>query len=564
MSSAFDASAVFSRHSRRTFLARSSAVLASGILSRTAAAARPLAKIVAVPARSTRAVGSFVPPVMDPAIMRMLARTAIDAAVHVGAQYADIRIGDQRQFFSEGFIRGSWLSLTYGYGLRVQVDGASAFVGGADPTPDRLAAAARSAVATAKGMAKIMGPTAPVIAVPVVTGEWNTPIEIDPFAVSPDDHLFVYAGYGRIEGPINERSRLCTGVDIGVRWTAETRVFASSDGSLATQRLARALPTLSARAFTGWPDPPGCILDLALVPPSSAGFEMLLGTRLHERIEQSMEEIATWMRYPVIDAEVGRKPVVFDGQSFGSVVGETIAPALSLARVLGEEQDGAGVSFLEPPEAILGEPLFSPQLNVSTMTGRTQFGCMQWDDEGVLARTCPLIERGAVVDYLTTRSDIRTLEQWYAKRNLPLRPQGTVWADDVSIPSRAISSAVAVGAAPDGPSLAELVKSLKDGVLVRSSTTVPDHQCSGGTIFPDVAFEVRNGNITRRLGNFRLEFSTRTLLKNVVAIGGASTAETKAHNLYGGTPVTSTSQAIDAPAAQIRDVNIVSNVRRMS
>jgi len=514
-----------------------------------------------------------------------LARTAIDAATQAGAQYADIRLGDQRAFRCNSGFNGV-LTLTYGYGLRVEIDGTTAFIGGTDPTPERLIAAARSAVVTARGLAKtshIVGgaahssddsnahrvdrSTSDLFAhVPVVTGEWRAPIAIDPFSVSPDDHMYALAGIGGINdvfrGPVE-----VSGIDM--TWTTETRVFVSSAGSMVTQQLAMACPWFGLMGFSQDPSavagetymPEG----LRIFPPATVGFEYVLGMPLRERIHQAMVDLVPWTAYPIGQAEVGRKELVFDGTTFGRVIGETVFPALALNRVLGDEQDVSGTSFLAPPEAVLGQPLFAPSLNVSVVTGGTHFARMQWDDEGSTPRDFPVIARGAVVDYLTDHATLPVMRDWYTKRGQSLQPQGIFRANTADGVPRAAPGACLVESTPNGPaSLTELARTMKDGVIVRSGYPLGDQQGAGGWINSANLFEVRKGVITRRLVHGNIEFSTKSLLKGIKTIGGPETMETTTNALTSGVPVTEIPQTVTAPAVYVPNGNLTSTALHLS
>jgi hypothetical protein len=133
----------------------------------------------------------------------------------------------------------------------------------------------------------------------------------------------------------------------------------------------------------------------------------------------------------------------------------------------------------------------------------------------------------------------------------------------VSKPPRAIPGAFAVESASSGPSLLELAQSMTDGVLARGGGMFGgvsvDHQGLGGILAPDILFEVRKGRVTRRFVGMHLEFSTKKIFKDLMAVGGTSSVETYVMETYRGTPLTGITQAVSAPAAQLRDVNLVTS-----
>jgi TldD protein len=163
-------------YNRRDFLATSSLAL-------TGAALGFRSRVLGAQVfRSRQPVGTLLPDIIDPATLRQLALTAMDAAKSAGAAFADIRIANRRMFQMTYYIPSappqSSIGFDYSYGIRVRVDGEWAFGYGADPTRDGVAETVGTAVATARGLARVSGGASEFAAAPVVTGEWTTPVPI--------------------------------------------------------------------------------------------------------------------------------------------------------------------------------------------------------------------------------------------------------------------------------------------------------------------------------------------------------------------------------------------------
>jgi len=528
---------------RREFLARSSAVVAGLALT-------PYQRLFAVPLRSRQPIDSFAPPVLDAEALRQLARTAIDAAVHAGAEFADVRVSDRREYFPQFNGR---LAFEFGCGVRVRVAGREAFAGSADSTPDGITRAAQSAVSMARALAAVSTPGLPLAPAPVVTGEWTAPIDIDPFTVAPDDHMFVGSGYttlGRRHG---------ADVTGGFFWRNETRVFASSEGSLITQHWTRCMPYFSAE-FRHWrlygiPT----WLHIPAFMPCTGGFETVLGAERHDQFEAAVDEMAELAKYPVGLAEVGRKDVVLDGNALGALLGGTLIPSLSLGRVLGEEQNAGGTSFLSPPETVLGQTLFSPQLTLRVAQGMPYDGAMRWDDEGVATTPLTLVDRGAVVNYLGTRATLPVLATLPGRSKGATASPGTAFSPEVwTLPSSSPATFVAQANA-SGPSLAELVKTVKNGFVMRDAWIEGDQQGAGGALHPYMMFEVQNGKITRRVIQARIEFATKKMLHSIDGVGNARSVAPGYGYAGGGLPFSTYSYTVCAPAVLLKELNIVSN-----
>jgi TldD protein len=547
----------YNRYNRRDFLATSSVALAGAAV--LGFRSRPLG---AQALRSRLPVATLLPDIVDPATLRQLALGAMDAAKSAGASFADIRIANRRMFQMTYWIPTqppqSSIGFDYSYGIRVRVDGGWAFGYGADPTPEGVAETVRGAVATARGLAKVSGGSDEFAAAPVVTGEWATPIKIDPFSISPDEHAYMLGAYMSAAMRIPDGG---TG-PAGFYWLAETRVFASSEGSIITQHLAQARP----RVILAKSPPVGMggRLEVTELAPAGAGYEIALGTTLQDKIKEATEEAARLASYPEANVDVGRYEAVLDGTSVGAALGATLLPALELDRVLGQTANAGGTSFLAPPEKILGLPMFSAALTVTADRALPHLGAAKWDDEGVETEAFPVVHQGAIVDYFATRSTAPALASWYAKNGKSsdkLHGSAVSW-----LPTRApIGSAshLTVSSGASGVTLDALTKQLVNGVLVRGVTYAhSDQQLTSGAFYPYMLYEVKKGQITRRLRHGAVQFSTKKFWKSVTAFGDASSVQSYIRNGANGQPWVPTIQPIMAPAAHFQELNVTAREDR--
>jgi len=535
---------------RRTFLATSSALLAS-VAARAAAQPWTYPGII-LPSRSRRPVGDFAPPLLDAEQLRALARAAIDAAIAAGAEMADIRVSDHRSFFTWGrSSQDNRLTLGSNYGLRVRVGGAETFLSGAELARDHLIATAQRAAATVKGLATVAKTPPRIAPAPVVTGEWEVPVELHPFDVSPDDHLYVVGGLGANHG----QGVGAAGCDATVTWYDETRVVATSEGSLVTQRFVRCVPNVGFRSpgfFTDWIG-----YRTPLFKPCSVGFEYLLRPGIHDALHEAGLELAELTKIknaPLTD--VGRKEIVFDGYVHAQLIGEVLAPALTLARVIGEDQDHSGTSVFGPTSQWLGQPIGSPLVNLQTQAALPGIGAAKWDDEAVATQPQTLISAGRLTDYFCTRANRE------AVAGLPTTLAGTTTAADVQCAPVALPTEVTMPAAETGPSYDELVRSIQDGYVLRQAWWVGnDQQCAGGTIAPDTLLEVRRGKIVRRIMGAQIAVTTRKFWQGLTALGGTDTLRTEVTNDMTGPPWKNSLRFATAPAAHFKEADIVRPTR---
>jgi len=554
-----------SRISRRHFFGQSSMALAGVVMAPRLHAEQGVDQIV-LPAPSTRgaarALSTFVRPAFDPDTLRALAREAIVAALHAGADWADIRIGDRRTYAPSA---AASLSIMCGFGVRVRVKGAEAFVGGTDPVPERLAAAAQSAVMTARELAGAMpaGKSFPALApVPVVTGEWAAPCQIDPFSISVDDHAALFDGStGVHDGRFSRwRNRGFGAPGNWWQWIGETRVYASSEGSLVTQHQTGLNAQLVVEKGGEWRLQHDDFLELIAdrIHAQTGGVELVLRPEWKTDIEATMEELARYATVPGGVMDVGRHPVVLSGTVHAELMSRTLLPALSLNRVLGNELELSGLSFLTPPSVHMDDLVCSPLISYAVDGPGTHFGARQWDDEGVTVTRLPLIEHGRLINYFASRATAPTLSRIHP--GTVSAPLAGVTQSDLASPPAALPPAVSLAPSPTTMSLDALVRRLETGVLMHGGGVSINPDGSGGYINKNLMLEIRGGRIVRRIRGARLAFSTKRMLQTLVALGDVSTVRTLLNrNIVPGVPWTFPPQAQTAPAALYSAMDVVPN-----
>ena len=162
--------------------------------------------------------------------MDSLIARALDTAAARGASYADARMvetAQERYSVRTGVVDVISSDESLGIGVRVVVDGAWGFASTNTMTAASVDQAAALAVEIAKASATSGGPKVE-LGTPVTSrGVYTTPVEIDPFSVSPEEKvallLDVDGRMGRVEG-ISAR----TGNLIFIR---ERKAFANSEGA---------------------------------------------------------------------------------------------------------------------------------------------------------------------------------------------------------------------------------------------------------------------------------------------------------------------------------------------
>jgi TldD protein len=505
-------------------------------------------QLSALALRSSAPAAAYLPDPTPDDTLRTLATSAIDAARAAGARYADIRVASRRSLRMRRYnaipVPISEVTLDHAYGIRSFADGAWAFAYGTTPTTDAVTASARHAAADARLFASVSTPADMWAPVPLVrNGEWWSPAEIDPLSVPMQEQVNLLGAF------TNAAMRIPAITDAAhtFDWVVETRVFASTDGTMMTQHFTRAFPrsilTRSVRYFAS------VSLEPSDFCPVSAGYETVLRPGLQDHIKATAEEVGRLVRLPERQLDVGRYDVIFEGQALGALFGETINPALEMDRVLGHDLDTSGSSFLTPPADTLGAQLFSPVLSVRARQSPQNLSHAKWDDDGVATEEFPLITNGRVVDYFTTRSTA----------SVPRRSRGCAIAWSPLRPPAGYAGHLALApGAQTGRGVEALYKQMKRGVVVRRVWGISaDQSLLGANITRGTLFEVRDGQIVGRIRGNSLYVRTLSSWKAVTELGDTSTLSTYTRKAVYGQPWWAITQNISAPAALMPGVTVM-------
>lgn len=540
----------------------------------TAGIAAGVPKLFALTPQISRIPAStFFPEGVDEAVLQSVATSAMDAARAVGAQFADIRIG-QWQSVSMSTLGGRPLPLRvesqFGYGVRALVNGAWGFVYGIVPTRESVIATTQAAVARARGNAAInkqYGHEPETVSpAPVVTGSWETPVEIPPLTIPLDDY---YQSVIAWTSSIARRATVSAVAAIHIR--VETRVLASTEGSLITQRLTRTSP-----GYSVWN------LPVPLVACSTSGAEVVFDRRHEERVEKFANALLPLVSQPEKTMDIGRYPMVISSGAMGQMLGEVVCPALELDRVLGEEADASGTSYLESlidpsvntaTPAVTPTSTFSQQFTLRSDPTGSVTPSPRWDADGVVPEPITLIDKGRVVDFLSTRATAPALATWYAQQSLDnngnTRSNGSAYISTCDRAPVCAGHHFTVEPSPVSSSLQDMIRSIKRGVFVfagtrvKSSTTLTTCELGRTGSGSGGLFEIRNGRIISRLAsdNAILFKTSKLLTAGLVSLGDAGTEEMHYFDGSKGIPWRPVQSTIRTPAALFKDADLVVSLR---
>ena len=495
--------------SRRTFVRSSSA----------AAAALGLSQLV--PRSASALVGPDAMPMDDPAF-KELAMRALDAARAAGASYADVRIARNRTqnvFTRERRVQGVVDNETFGFGVRVLVNGAWGFAASSTITPDEIARVARQAARQAQASRAtqvspiVLAPGGP----PEPNGTWKSPIQVDPFDVTLEDKVALLLAANEAALAV-KGSRFCTSSMFFLR---EEKNYANTDGTWTVQTIYRAQPSLTVTAvssdFTDFQS-----RQSTDVQPRGLGYEHVTAARLVENAPRWADEAV--QKLSARPVEVGRYDLVLHPTHLWLTVHEACAHPTELDRALGYEANYAGTSFAAPPQQTLGKLRFgSPLMNVRA--DRAQVGSLSacgWDDEGQKPEDFLVVEQGVLVNYhAITRMQAPFLDWWYRQRGRPLRSQGCSYAQSWADVQFERMPNVSLLPGDKEQSFEDLVAATDRGIaIVGDGSFSIDQQRYNAQFGGQLFYEIRGGKVTGMLKDVAYQIRTPEFWAAMDLIGG--------------------------------------------
>ncbi len=546
--------------SRRDFLRTGSAFAAAGLVGFDAA-------FLHDPYEAARRYRPFRPLLQDPDV-RAVAMAALDAAKAAGARYADVRIASgitRRTIVLDRQVSTQAVMGQLNFGVRVLVDGAWGFASSTIVTEEEAARVAQLAVRQSSLNPWGETRTLELAPAPVVPdGQWETPIDLDPWNYTIQDQLELQLEANEAIMRVGETKGIA-----GVRaysWFEFGKadvVFASSEGSYIAQRFhsfgnTYAADTISEDRMRFGSSSPESFRT------GGYGWEAIDGVPFTADAEQAVDDAIMMMNAK--DLDVGRYDLVLDSSAVSAAFNASIVRALEFDRVLGYEMYAGGTSYLAPPEEVLGQFSYNnPRLNVRATGSAPRAGGMyRWDVEGVAPADYQLIREGVVMDYFTTREFAPQLEWWYRRNGMPVESRGTAGSQG-SVLIQVVAPSIAImDPGEEDVSVEEMISETEDGIYIHrggfASVDPPmlNMQFSGS----GMAHEIRDGKLGEPVSRPVFLASTPDFWRSMDMIGGADTFAYNGGGTGKGDPFQQIGRTVGAPAARFREINVFTYSRR--
>jgi TldD protein len=425
-----------------------------------------------------------------------LAERALDAALRLGATYADIRINRHRSNVvatREERVLHISDNESFGFGVRVIVDGSWGFASSARVDIAEIDRVVTDAATIARAVAALR--TTPVVLAPTAsyTDQWRTPIEIDPFSVPIEEKVDLLLAVNR-EALRAPGARFCRSHLFSA---SEHKLFASTEGSRIEQEIVRIWPSFDVTAVSD--DGTDFQSRTGFCMPTGQGFEYCRSYPLLEDARRAGEDAVEKLKSPAI--EPGRRDLVLLPSHMWLVLHESIGHATELDRALGFEANFAGTSFVTVDK--LGALQYGSE-HVTVVGDRTEpngLATVGYDDEGVRAMRFDIIRDGRFVGYQTTREQA----PWIGDGE----SHACAYADSYGhVPMQRMPNvSLMPGSAP--MSVDDLVAGIDDGVLIAGDGSWSIDQQRRNFQFGGQTFHrIQNGKVTHMLRDVAYQSTT--------------------------------------------------------
>ena len=421
--------------------------------------------------------------------MRDLAAIALNTAKRCRASYADIRIINiinEDLTVRNGELADITQEDSFGFGIRVIVDGAWGFAASPSLIKENIRKTARQACDIARASSKCRTEKVRLSREEVVDTTWQTPVVINPFHVPVTEKLDLLY---RIDEILRKDPRIKIAESM-IGCVRERQWLATSEGSFIDQTLFRTGAGYSATAVEGGE------VHQRSYPMSfggqtmGMGYELVKGLALIENAEQTREEaIALLTAKP---CPSGEKDLILDGTQLALQIHESVGHPSELDRVLGLEENYAGRSFLTLEKY---RKLKFGSRHVTLMADATVPGglaTMGYDDDGVRSQRWPIVQNGIFVGYHTNREFAPILKEE--------RSRGACRADGwASLPMIRISN---LSLMPGQGTLDDLIADTRDGILMCTNKSWSIDQMRYNFQFGcEIGWEIKKGKKGAMLKN---------------------------------------------------------------
>jgi TldD protein len=399
-----------------------------------------------------------------------------------GLTYADfraVRLTTEDVSLTDGKPDKIDRKVSFGFGVRVLVDGAWGFAAlpGCDEGLARQAL--ESAIALGRAAARLQ--TTPVMLAPIksVKGDFATPFSQDPFSVALTEKVDLLK---RLDSALR-RVQEITGTEAFMNFRREEKWFYSSEGSVITQSILHSGGGMSAAAVRSRREVGERSYPTSGGQHQAGGYEVITAMNLETACQKTAEEALALLDAPPLTEQT--TTLILSGDLVSLQLHESIGHPLELDRVYGSERNFSGTSFATPEKRgslKYGSDIVDVTSDPSAPGGLGSYG---YDDEGVPAAPVALIKSGVLSDYLSSRE---------SAARLGTTSSGAMRAESwINLPLVRMTN---INLSPGNGTLDEIISETDRGILILTpaSWSIDDRR-ENFQLGGEIAYEIAGGKL---------------------------------------------------------------------
>lgn len=326
--------------------------------------------------------------------MEDLAETAMEYALKLGAEYADIRIERSK---SEGFLleNGNVEIIAsgseVGTGIRVLAKGAWGFYAATSLEKKRLLDAVKRAYKMAVASSQRLKEPCKLAEIRVTKAKdaAKAKIKMDDFPI--EERVKLAKDCDSVMQKVSDRIHRRA---VSISGDIASKIFCSTEGALIQHDMMKCYLSVRAVAHEG-----EITEDQSKLEGGTGGFETTKKVDPLKLSEDLAKKVCELVRAPTASTE--DMSVIMDQDYVSLLTHEIIGHPSEADRVLGREAAWAGVSWWK---GMLGQKIGSDVLNASDDSRiEGALGYYKYDDEGVPAKEKVLIRNGVLVNHMHSR-----------------------------------------------------------------------------------------------------------------------------------------------------------------
>jgi TldD protein len=487
----------------------------------------------------------------DPDIKRLTA-VALNIARSKRAEYADIRIARYRNqsiFTREDRVLNLSDSESFGFGVRVLVDGTWGFASSNRVNEREIGNITLAAIAIAKANKRLQKEPVRLAPSRSYTDAWRTPMKRNPFDVPINDKVEFLLSLNQ-EALKVKGATFCSS---SMSFISEHKFFASTEGSFIEQEILREYPVASVTSVdktTGRFE-----TRRSYAAPISMGYEYIEKFPWFDEVRQAAEDAVA--KHSAKSVEPGKHDIILHPTHLWLTIHESVGHPTELDRALGYEANYAGTSFLTLDKLNtlqFGTPLVNFVADKTYPGGLATCG---YDDDGVKTKEWHLVKEGRFVDYQTIREQAHILGKEES--------DGCCYADHwSSIPFQRMPN-ISLQPGEKTMTLDDMIADTESAIFIKGDSSFSiDQQRYNFQFNGQTAWEIKNGRIVGMLRDVAYQANTVEFWNSCDAICSAEEFWLGgAMNDGKGQPGQSNGVSHGCPPARFRRVNILNTAKEV-